>query len=130
MFFHRPCISFTIPGNPIPQKQTQWTRSGRVYDPSRKDSQAIQKIAIASFNQEPVTSPIEIRMMFLLKKPQKHPKHHVVHVKRPDIDNLAYLVTNALKGIVYKDDSQIYKMSLYKAYDDNPRTEIQVFKCD
>lgn len=50
----------------------------------------------------------------------------ILPVVKPDIDNLAYLVTNALKGIVYKDDNQVCEQHCYKVYDDMPRTEIIV----
>lgn len=50
-----------------------------------------------------------------------------VPYKRPDFDNLAYLVTNALKGIVYVDDSQVVDCHIRKRYSQNPRTLIYVW---
>lgn len=52
----------------------------------------------------------------------------ILPVVRPDEDNLAYIVTNALKKLVYEDDSQICEKHVYKVYDTTPRTEI-IVKC-
>ena len=52
--------------------------------------------------------------------------HVILPIKRPDVDNLAYLVTNSLKGIVYADDSQVVDLILHKRYGNDPRTVIKV----
>lgn len=44
--------------------------------------------------------------------------------KKPDIDNLAKAVLDALNGIAFFDDGQIVKLELEKFYSFNPRTEI------
>ena len=47
------------------------------------------------------------------------------HTKRPDIDNLAKAVKDALKGIIYADDSQIVEAHLYKQYG-GPEVRIEI----
>jgi len=54
----------------------------------------------------------------------------ILPTKRPDFDNLAYLVTNALKEVVYKDDSQVTDCIIRKRYSDRPRTVIKVIPID
>ena len=47
--------------------------------------------------------------------------------RKRDIDNYNKLSMDALNGIVWEDDQQIYQMLIKKEYDkDNPRIEIQV----
>ena len=48
------------------------------------------------------------------------------HMKKPDTDNLIKAVLDALNGIAYKDDSQIYKITAEKKYSENARTEISI----
>jgi len=43
---------------------------------------------------------------------------------RPDIDNLAYVVTNAMKHMFYWDDSQIVDLNLKKRYAEQPSIHI------
>jgi len=46
--------------------------------------------------------------------------------KRPDFDNLAYIITNALKEIVYEDDSLITDCIIRKRYGEIPKTVIKI----
>ena len=49
-----------------------------------------------------------------------------MHTKRPDCDNLAKSILDALNGIAYDDDSQICSLSVFKFYGDEPRVEISL----
>ncbi len=49
-------------------------------------------------------------------------------IKRPDIDNLAYMITNAMKGLFYEDDSQIVDLLLHKRYAEETRTVVKVIE--
>jgi Holliday junction resolvase RusA-like endonuclease len=47
--------------------------------------------------------------------------------QRRDLDNMAKLVLDALNGIVWRDDDQIIALTLTKAIDTRPRTEVRVY---
>lgn len=128
---------FNVHGVPSVQKQTKFFRCGdgvRTYDPSAKDKEYIQWQVRPFMGESPLACAIEMFITFFLPIPKstsgirrKQMENRVIlPVKRPDIDNLAYIVTNALKGIVYQDDSQVCSMHLYKFYDKDPRTVIKV----
>lgn len=40
----------------------------------------------------------------------------ISYTKKPDIDNIAKIILDGLNGIAYKDDSQIYRLEIYKRY--------------
>lgn len=46
--------------------------------------------------------------------------------KKPDLDNIAKSILDALNGIAYYDDSQIVAMGICKKYSDNPRVEVYI----
>ena len=46
--------------------------------------------------------------------------------KKPDADNLAYLVSNALKELVYDDDKRVCAEHIYKFYGPEEKTVIRV----
>jgi len=46
--------------------------------------------------------------------------------KKPDADNYFKAITDAVNGILYKDDGQISVMSATKIYSLKPRTEIEI----
>lgn len=127
-------LIYELNGTPVAQKQTQWTKKGFVYDPSRKDKEEIQWQIKPYLPNDPLTGPIEMHLHFFLpmQKYLSAPKRRqminqvILPVTRPDVDNLAYLVTNALKGLVYVDDSQITDLILRKRYAERPRTIIKV----
>ncbi|MBQ8809485.1 MAG: RusA family crossover junction endodeoxyribonuclease [Bacteroidales bacterium] len=47
--------------------------------------------------------------------------------KKPDVDNIFKAVTDALNGLLFKDDKQIIHARVEKWYDDEPRVEVEVF---
>jgi len=128
---------FEIHGVPIPQKQTRFTCAGgypRAYDPSKKDLQQIQWQIKPFAPPEPLKGPVELSLTFFLTIPKatssKLRRQMVNRVVlpnvKPDEDNLAYLITNALKKIVYEDDKQICVKHVYKFYGEQPKTIIKV----
>jgi len=132
-------LLFTIEGNPVPQKQTLFVRAtGIAYDPSRKDREKIQWQIKPFAPQEPLLDPLEMHITFFLPIPKSTSKRMYAQMlngvilpkKKPDVDNLAYIVTNAFKEIVYKDDSQITDLILRKRYSDRPRTVVQIIPLD
>jgi Holliday junction resolvase RusA-like endonuclease len=46
------------------------------------------------------------------------------HTKKPDIDNIVKLAMDALNGIAYQDDSQVWIQSARKVYSNRPRLAI------
>lgn len=51
----------------------------------------------------------------------------VLPTSRPDADNYLKCCLDAMNGVVYKDDSQVVKMSVEKRYSTHPRLEIEIF---
>lgn len=129
-------IRFTIQGNPVAKGRPRFARRGNfvaTYTP-KNTAQAeneIQREALSHIS-EPITEPVELSIVFYMAIPRSTSKKrseslkNAPHVKRPDVDNLAKLVLDALNGIAWKDDSQVYSMSVEKRYSDNPRTEVTI----
>lgn len=126
---------FEIVGDPIPQKQTQFNRkTGAAYNPSRKDLEMMQWQIRPYAPTVPLECAIEMHLLFYVPIPKAVSRKVylqmingvILPTKRPDFDNLAYIVTNALKEIVYKDDSLVTDCIIRKRYSDRPRTVIKV----
>ena len=127
-------LLFEVEGIPDVQKQTRWTRSGHAFNPSSKDIQRLQWQIKPYAPKCPLTGAIEMNLTFYLPIPKSVSSRVktqmlngvILPTKRPDFDNLAYLVTNALKQLVYADDSQITDATIRKRYSDRPRTVIKI----
>lgn len=62
---------------------------------------------------------------------KKRPMPRVPHVKKPDSDNLIKAVKDALTGILWRDDCQVWKEQVTKIYhagDESPCVKIQVIE--
>jgi len=70
--------------------------------------------------------PIRIEATFYREKPKSSPKRVTMPVTRPDYDNYAKLLTDALEKFVYKDDSQICTALIKKRFGSPPRIELAI----
>lgn len=50
----------------------------------------------------------------------------ILPIGRPDVDNYAKGVKDALNGIMYKDDSQITKLTVRKYYAEQPKVVVKI----
>lgn len=124
---------FELHGPPIPQKQTRFAR-GFAYDPSKKDKSMLQWQIKAYAPKDPLLGPIKLDLTFYFSPPKstsgirrRQMLNQVIHhTKKPDADNCAYLITNAMKEIFYRDDSQIIDLSIHKRYGEEPKTVVKV----
>lgn len=133
-------VRLIIPGPPTPQPRARIVKRGAfatAYDPAAKKKQAFRDAVRRQMHTEGVQfdqgTPISVHMAFYLplakslSKAQKKAKlEGSAPTAKPDADNLSRFSTDCLSGIVYHDDSQIVYLSVSKAYDDEPRTEITI----
>ena len=83
---------------------------------------------------QPWAEPVAVTFEFIFPIPKgtSKIKYHQMLTRqilpdiRPDEDNLAYLITNAMKGIVYDDDKRICEKHVYKYYGLKPLVKITV----
>lgn len=60
--------------------------------------------------------PISLTVNFCLPRPKSLKKGDVPHIKRPDLDKLVRGATDALTGVIWKDDSQLTAIYASKFY--------------
>ena len=74
--------------------------------------------------------PVKLECKFYLPPPVSmlrktlEPWKTLPHTKKPDIDNLAKALLDAMSGVIFVDDNQVIELNCKKAYDVNPRIEI------
>lgn len=140
-------IQFTIPAVPVaePRKRARVVRTGGKsfvshYTPTTHPVNAFKssasKAAIEAIGSlGPLTGPLKIEIVFVLPRTagqiwKTKPMQRIWHSKKPDFDNLEKSVCDALKGIVWLDDSQVCCTSVRKviaAGDESPHVE---FTCE
>src|ERR1044071_1724313 len=66
---------------------------------------------------QPFDGPVELGLVFWLPVPKSAPKRRRLHhVKKPDLSKLTRAVEDALKGVMFRDDSQIVRLEVEKRY--------------
>ena len=62
------------------------------------------------------------------KKKQQQALDGLIVPGKPDLDNVAKAVLDALNGVAYMDDKQVVRLALLKAYSFEPRIEVRFFE--
>lgn len=126
-------MQFVVDGEPVPKSRPRFA-NGRAYTPKRtKDFE--QKVREAYTGE---MYPTDIPLMVLITAYLAIPKSARAKVsegmikgvirplKRPDADNIAKSITDALNGVAYADDKQIVRLTVAKYYSICPRTEVVI----
>ena len=90
----------------------------RVYDPqqSRDWKRTVMGQVLAVKPERLLEGALECEMDFYLPRPKSLPKRVVYPVKKPDVTNLIKGTEDALKGIVFSDDSAVVSLRAAKHY--------------
>lgn len=131
-------ICFTVFGEARPKGSARafvpkgWTRP--IITSDNKSLKAweskIAAVAQTVASGQLITGPVILTVSFYLPRPKSLPKKAVQHTKRPDLDKLVRGATDALTGVLWKDDAQIVSITASKSYtateDQTPRAEFEI----
>ena len=130
-------IRFRVDGVPVAQpRQRQAVRNGFVsnYTPTKHPVNAFKAACKLSCPETtPASGPVELTLMFVMPRPKSmmwktRATPRVPHAKKPDADNLAKSVKDALTGLLWRDDSQVARLHVDKviaAGDEQPHVVVQ-----
>lgn len=125
---------FTVPGAPTAKGRARVTKFGAHTPVKTRNAEAFVKaLAYDAMKGRPLLEgPLAVEIFIYMPIPKSTPKkryHALVdapHTKKPDIDNLVKLVKDAMNGVVYHDDAQVFSLTAVKRYGTEPRTVIKV----
>lgn len=120
-----------VEGEPVPKARPRMGKGGNVFTP-RTTTAAEKKIRaawVAEYGAEPEDGPVQIFLTFRYPpltswpkwKKEAAEKTRISKATKPDIDNLAKTVMDALNGIAYTDDSRVAWLSAKKCYTTEPQ---------
>lgn len=127
-------LRFTVPGAPVPWQRARQNGKRFFTDPkvqAYKDEVAIRaKAAGAKPFESPctlvITAVMPIPTSWSARRRQEALEGQIKHTVKPDWDNLGKGISDALNGVAWKDDSQVYWSNVRKTYGENPRTEVTI----
>lgn len=126
-------MQITIPTIPIPKGRPRLSRWG-TYTPKRtSDYQSVVQDIARKHYKKPLECPVELCIQFIMPIPKTTSKKLLEtivgspHTKcTGDIDNLCKNLMDSFNGIVFKDDSQVWKLSAIKVYGNEPMSVIEI----
>ncbi len=139
-------MKITVPAVPVAQPRQRHrvitTESGKTFahnytpkdDPVNSYKATVRLAARDLGLIEPIDGPVRVDIDFYLPRPKrlmrrKDPPGAIPHTAKPDRDNLEKATTDALKGLLWRDDAQICDGRVRKWYaekDGVPRVEIEI----
>ena len=130
-------IEFTVSGDPEGQGRPRFVRQGKfahAYDPpkSRQYKARVAQSFQRAYMGKPLTKPIKITIRAVFGIPKSYSKARAKAclegrqwpTKKPDADNIAKAVYDALNGLAYEDDKQIVMTNTVKVY--GPEAQVEV----
>ncbi len=117
-------IEFTVPAIPVAQPRPRATSingAARLYEagtshPVHAFKAALWATARQAYSGPPLDGPLSVRLRFLFPRPKATAKKHgrLRKSTKPDIDNCAKSVLDALNGLCYHDDGQVAELTISK----------------
>ena len=119
-------IEFTIPGAPQGKERPRFTKNGIAYTPAR--TKEYEKLVSWAYKTAAhgvmLSGPVRAKIVAVYKIPHSWSKRKqaeaeemsLLPLTRPDLDNVAKAVLDALNGIAYKDDSSVVDLRISKCY--------------
>jgi len=133
-------IEFFIPGKPVAQSRPRFARRGNfvaTYDatPAKDYKSWVKSCALDSMEKFGIKLinrdiPLVMTLAVQMERPKAR-KKDVFPVTKPDCDNFAKGVMDALESILYTADQQIVRLIVSKHYSDQPGVlvTVQEAKC-
>lgn len=133
-------IDFIVYGEPKGKGRPKFnTRSGLAYTPTmtRQYEQLVRQsfmLAYRGFTAYGIHTPLKATIEAYFEIPKSASRirksrmiaHTERPTKKPDTDNIAKIILDALNGLVYHDDAQIVELSLAKAYGEIPCVKVKI----
>jgi Holliday junction resolvase RusA-like endonuclease len=132
-------ISFTIYGDPVAQGRPRFSTAGgfvKAYDPAKsRDYKDYVKLAAAEHAPKQLLEEALVLEIYIYRPiPKSFSKAKTMDAEcgfirpttKPDVDNYLKGIKDALKTVIWKDDSQVVDVYASKFYSNRPRIEVTI----
>ena len=133
-------IQFQIPGTPVGKGRPKFSRHGNfttAYTPEKTvNFENLVKLSFLQSGCDKLPSGATLRAFIVAcfpipsstskKKRELMANGKIFHTKRPDADNIAKSVLDALNGVAFDDDSAVAMLTVVKRYAENPMTVVEI----
>jgi len=132
-------MKFEVVGSPVGKKRPKFsTIHGYAQAVKAKEDVIYENLVKVSFQQAKTVDydlfnkPIKMKITaffavlksFSKKKIEQALQGTIFPVTKPDVNNIAKIICDALNDVAYKDDTQIVELTIVKKYAMEPKVEI------
>lgn len=112
--------AFEIPGKPVAWARSRRNGNRHFTAPEQARHAAMIGLAAKAADVRPIVGPVGLDITAVFAHPASWSKARraatVYHTSKPDADNIAKIVGDALNGIAWADDAQACGISVEKMY--------------
>ena len=132
-------IRFRVEGDVVPQGRPRLTTAGghpRAYDPaaSRDYKHYVRLVAAQHKGEGLLEGPVAVKLLVGRRIPSSWSKRRqdaaqkgeILPTTKPDVDNMAKGVKDALSGVIWRDDAQVVELTVRKVYASSGFVEVEV----
>lgn len=127
---------FVIPGEPMAKQRPRFSRTGMTYTPAKTTNyENLVKVIYQEkyLGTDLLEGALSVEIKAYCKPPKTSKKKLIAMLngtirptKKPDCDNIAKIILDALNNIAYDDDKNIVDLKVEKHFSDIPRVEVQI----
>jgi len=127
-------ISLTIPGKPFGKQRPRVTKQGIAYTPKETVNYEtfVKLLYMQKYNNIKLKGPLRMTIKAFYKIPKSVSKKEkelmlqniIRPTKKPDMDNIAKIIADALNEVAYEDDKQIVEMQIKKFYSEDEFVQV------
>jgi len=128
-------IKLTIPGQPCAKQRPRvYGRHAVTPEKTVNYETLVKQLYIMEHHAKQLEGQLQmtVRAYFEIPKSKSKKQAHNMAigaerpVKKPDWDNIGKIISDALNGLAYHDDSQIVTATVEKWYSTKPRVEVEI----
>lgn len=134
-------VHFTVPGEPQGKSRPRVVRGkdGRTHSYTPEKTAQYEALIRREYRRQggvrfPDGAVLSVRLVAWYAVPKSASKQRraamlageLLPTKKPDLDNIAKAICDALNGIAYHDDAQIVELYAEKRWDEIPRVDVEI----
>lgn len=134
-------VHFTIPGEPQGKARPRVVRGkdGRAHTYTPEKTAQYEALIRQEYRRQggvrfPDGAVLSVRLVAWYAVPKSASKQRraamlageLLPTKKPDLDNIAKAICDALNGIAYRDDAQVVELYAEKRWDEIPRVDVEI----
>lgn len=127
--------TFFVRGNPRGKARPRFAHGHAYTDDRTRDYERLVQQTFLAAGGKRLHGPVSVSIKVHFGVPDRWNKAarelafrgKLAATRKPDIDNIAKIILDALNGVAWEDDVQVVNLSIGKAYSDEPSVSVTVF---